>query len=97
MKERIIKPVLSGDKIICLAITEPYTGSDVANIKCSAVLSENGEYFTVNGMKKWITGGYHSDYFTTAVVTAPENGMFGLSLLLIEKTFPGINLRKMNC
>ena len=42
MKKRIIKPVLSGEKRICLAITEPYTGSDVANIKCAAVLSEDG-------------------------------------------------------
>ena len=48
-------------------------------------------------MKKWITGGMHSDYFTTAVVTNPENGMFGLSLLLIEKTFKGVHLRRMNC
>ena len=44
-------------------------------------------------MKKWITNVIFSDYFTTAVVTDPENGMFGISLLLIEKTMPGVFLR----
>ena len=44
-------------------------------------------------MKKWITNGIFSDYFTTAVVTDPGNGMFGISLLLIENTMPGVFLR----
>ena len=44
-------------------------------------------------MKKWITNGIFSDYFTTAVVTEPENGIFGISILLIEKTMPGVILR----
>ena len=44
-------------------------------------------------MKKWISNGIFSDYFTTAVITDPENGMFGISLLLIEKTIPGVFLR----
>ena len=46
-------------------------------------------------MKKWITGGIHADFFTTAVVTDPENGMFGLSLILIERNFPGVRLKRM--
>jgi len=36
LKERIIPACVSGEKIICLAITEPFAGSDVANIKCTA-------------------------------------------------------------
>ena len=44
-------------------------------------------------MKKWITNGIFSDYFTTAVVTEPENGIFGISILLIENTMPGVILR----
>jgi alkylation response protein AidB-like acyl-CoA dehydrogenase len=54
-KEQIIKPVLSGEKSICLAITEPYAGSDVANIQATAKLSEDKQHFIVNGEKKWIT------------------------------------------
>jgi alkylation response protein AidB-like acyl-CoA dehydrogenase len=48
----------------------------------------------VNGTKKWITGGFYADFFTTAVRTGGE-GMGGISLLLIEKETPGINIRKM--
>jgi alkylation response protein AidB-like acyl-CoA dehydrogenase len=47
-------------------------------------------------LKKWITNGIFCDYFTTAVRTGGE-GMGGLSLLLIEKTFPGVSTRKMKC
>jgi hypothetical protein len=54
---RILPEILSGDKRICLAITEPDAGSDVANLTCEAKLSEDGKYYIVNGEKKWITNG----------------------------------------
>ncbi len=53
--ERIIPGILSGDKRICLAITEPDAGSDVANLTCEAKLTEDGKHYIVNGEKKWIT------------------------------------------
>jgi alkylation response protein AidB-like acyl-CoA dehydrogenase len=87
---------LNGDKSICLAITEPWAGSDVANIQTSAKLTPDGKHYLVNGLKKWITNGMNSDFFTTAVRTGAK-GMKGLSLLLIEKQFPGIKLKKMKC
>jgi alkylation response protein AidB-like acyl-CoA dehydrogenase len=85
---------LEGEKLICLAITEPYGGSDVSQLKTTAVKTADGRYYVVNGMKKWITTGVHCDFFTTAVRTS-DNGMFGLSLLLIEKEMKGVFLRKM--
>ena len=36
-----------------MAITEPYAGSDVANIQCEAKKSEDGKHYIVNGEKKW--------------------------------------------
>ena len=45
-------------------------------------------------MKKWITTGIHCDLFTTAVRTS-DNGMFGLSLLLIEREMKGVICRKI--
>eukprot|EP01113_Clastostelium_recurvatum_P029755 TRINITY_DN3596_c0_g1_i2.p1 TRINITY_DN3596_c0_g1~~TRINITY_DN3596_c0_g1_i2.p1 ORF type:complete len:516 (-),score=91.08 TRINITY_DN3596_c0_g1_i2:88-1635(-) len=80
LRARIVPEVLSGSKRICLAITEPYTGSDVARIKCTAVLSEDKSHYIVNGIKKWITNGTFSDYFSTAVLTES-----GISMLLIER------------
>jgi len=79
-------------KNISLAISEPYAGSDVANIKTTA--KREGNFYIVNGSKKWITGGLWADYFTVAVRTG-DNGPFGISLLLLEKNMPGIKIRKM--
>ncbi|KAK3400566.1 acyl-CoA dehydrogenase/oxidase [Sordaria brevicollis] len=94
--DRILPGILNGDKRICLAITEPDAGSDVANLTCEAKLSEDGKHYIVNGEKKWITNGIWSDYFTTAVRTGGP-GMNGVSLLLIERDFPGVSTRRMDC
>lgn len=93
--DRILPGILNGDKRICLAITEPDAGSDVANLTCEAKLSEDGKHYIVNGEKKWITNGIWADYFTTAVRTGGE-GMNGVSLLLIERS-EGVSTRRMDC
>lgn len=96
LKDRILPGILDGDKRICLAITEPDAGSDVANLTCEAKLSEDGKHYIVNGEKKWITNGIWADYFTTAVRTGGP-GMNGVSLLLIERDFGGVSTRRMDC
>ncbi|KAK6333065.1 hypothetical protein TWF718_010889 [Orbilia javanica] len=96
LKKRILPGLLNGDKRICLAITEPDAGSDVANLTCEAKLTPDGKHYIVNGEKKWITNGIWADYFTTAVRTGGP-GMGGVSVLLIEKTHPGVSVRKMDC
>ncbi|KAI0412046.1 acyl-CoA dehydrogenase/oxidase [Xylaria grammica] len=96
LKDRILPGILTGEKRICLAITEPDAGSDVANLTCEAKLSEDGKHYIVNGEKKWITNGIWSDYFTTAVRTGGE-GMNGVSLLLIERDMGGVSTRRMDC
>lgn len=82
--QRIAPDVLNGRKQICLAITEPYVGSDVASLRTEAVRSECGQYYTVRGTKKWITQGLHADYFVTAVRTGGK-GKAGISVLVIER------------
>ncbi|KAF2254938.1 acyl-CoA dehydrogenase-like protein [Trematosphaeria pertusa] len=94
--KRIGPELLSGEKRICLAITEPDAGSDVANLTCEAKLSEDGKHYIVNGEKKWITNGIWCDYFTTAVRTGGP-GMNGVSVLLIERSAGGVSTRKMDC
>ncbi|OQO12592.1 hypothetical protein B0A48_02054 [Cryoendolithus antarcticus] len=94
--DRIIPKILAGDERICLAITEPDAGSDVANLTCEAKLTEDGKHYIVNGEKKWITNGIWSEYFTTAVRTGGE-GMNGISVLLIERSFGGVSTRRMDC
>ncbi|SNX85221.1 related to acyl-CoA dehydrogenase [Melanopsichium pennsylvanicum] len=96
-KERWLPPIFSGKKRICLAITEPLAGSNVANLSTEAKLIEQGgkKYYLVNGSKKWITNGIYSDWFTTAVRTSGKAGdSTGISLLLIEKG-PGVTTKQM--
>mmetsp|Transcript_16523 Transcript_16523/g.23184 ORF Transcript_16523/g.23184 Transcript_16523/m.23184 type:complete len:524 (-) Transcript_16523:69-1640(-) len=89
MKEKVLPQLLLGEKRICLAISEPFAGSDVANIKTTATKTADGKHFQVTGIKKWITGGLDSDYFVTAVRTGGK-GMGGISLLLVERG-PGLD------
>ena len=89
LKERVVPPVLAGDKIAALAITEPGGGSDVANLRTRAV--RDGDHYVINGAKTFITSGVRADYYTVAVRTG-EPGFGGISLLLVEKDTPGFTV-----
>lgn len=95
MKRRVLPPILAGEKISALAITEPGAGSDVASIKTTA--RRDDEHYVVRGEKTFITSGMRADFYTVAVRTGGP-GMGGLSLLLIERDTPGFGrtpLKKM--
>ncbi len=84
---RVGMECLSGQKIICLAVSEPQAGSDVAALTTTARKSPCGKFYIVNGIKKWITNGAFADYFVVAVRTGPEgSGMKGVSFLFIERS-----------
>jgi len=89
LRERVAPQVLSGEKIMALAITEPGGGSDVANLQTRAV--RDGDCYRVNGSKTFITSGIRADFYTVAVRTG-EPGFAGISLLLIEKGTPGFSV-----
>lgn len=90
-KQRFIPPVIAGEKIAALAVTEPDAGSDVANIRTRAV--RDGDVYVVNGAKTFITSGCRADILTTAVRTGGE-GYRGVSLLVIETSTPGFHVAK---
>ncbi|MEV4138245.1 acyl-CoA dehydrogenase family protein [Dactylosporangium sp. NPDC049742] len=69
--DRYVRPTLRGERIGCLAITEPDGGSDVAGIRTTA--KADGDSYTVNGTKLFITSGARADFATTAVRT--EDGV----------------------
>jgi alkylation response protein AidB-like acyl-CoA dehydrogenase len=85
--------LLKGEKWSVLAISEPFAGSDVAALRCTAKLSEDGQHYIVNGLKKWITEGMYADYFVTAVRTG-DNTAAGISLLVIERG-PGLETKQI--
>ena len=88
MKALVAPPVLRGEKWISLGITEPDGGSDVANLKTSAV--RDGDHFIVNGSKTYITGGMRATWVSTAVRTGGE-GPGGVSMLLIPTDADGFS------
>lgn len=90
-QRRFLAPVLTGEKIAALAITEPFAGSDVAAIRTRAV--RDGDHYVVNGSKTFITSGCRADFVTTAVRTGGE-GHGGISLLVIERGTPGFSVSK---
>ena len=85
-KNRFIPPVLAGEKIAALGITEPGGGSDVASIQTTA--ERDGEHYILNGSKTFITSGCRADQLTCAVRTGGE-GAHGISLMVIDAGTPG--------
>lgn len=84
--QRFVKPVLTGERIAALGVTEPSGGSDVANLKTTAV--REGDHYRVNGGKTFITSGVRADQLTCAVRTGGA-GHQGISFLVIERDTPG--------
>ncbi|KAH9957398.1 acyl-CoA dehydrogenase NM domain-like protein [Russula dissimulans] len=80
MQAKIVPEVFAAKKFICLAISEAHAGSDVLGMKTTAVKSEDGKFWIINGEKKWITNGHFADYFTTGCRTED-----GLTVILIPR------------
>jgi alkylation response protein AidB-like acyl-CoA dehydrogenase len=82
LRRLVLPGCISGAQRIALAISEPYAGSDVAQIRTKGVRTADGDHVVVSGVKKWITGGMYADFFTTLVNIEGE----GMSLLCIERS-----------
>ena len=99
-KQRWLPGVASGETMLCIAMTEPGTGSDLAGIKTTARLSEDGTHYILNGAKTFITGARNSELCVVAARTsAPseEDRRFGLSLLVVPTDSVGFNFgRKLD-
>ncbi|SHJ69932.1 acyl-CoA dehydrogenase family protein [Aquimarina spongiae] len=94
IKEAYLAPSISGDKIGCLAITEPFGGSDVAGMRTTAV--KDGDQYVINGSKTFITNGVYSDYLVVAAKTSPELGNKGISIFVIDRDTPGVSATKLD-
>ncbi|MCB9759228.1 MAG: acyl-CoA dehydrogenase family protein [Alphaproteobacteria bacterium] len=93
-KEEFLAPVIAGEKIAALGVTEPGCGSDVAAIRTTA--RKDGGDYVINGAKTYITNGSFADFITLAVRTGDE-GHFGISLVLFPTDTPGFSVgRKLD-
>ena len=94
IKEKYLAPSITGEKIGCLCITEPFGGSDVAGMRSTAVLE--GDHYILNGSKTFITNGVYSDYLVVAAKTSPDKGNKGLSIFVIDRDAEGVSATKLD-
>ncbi|MCB9188462.1 MAG: acyl-CoA dehydrogenase family protein [Flavobacteriales bacterium] len=89
LKQKYLVPSASGDLIGALAMTEPFAGSDLKNIRTTAV--KDGDHYIINGSKTFITNAHYGDYIVAAVKTES-----GISLIVIDNDMPGVTTSKLD-
>jgi alkylation response protein AidB-like acyl-CoA dehydrogenase len=91
-KQEWVVPAIMGEKILCLGITEPDAGSDVAGIKTRAV--RDGDEYVINGSKTFITNGHRADVIVLVTKTDPDAGYDGFTLFLVPMDSEGVTRDK---
>jgi acyl-CoA dehydrogenase len=92
LKRRYLVPSVEGKMVGALAVTEPDAGSDVSAIRTRA--EKKDDHWLVNGSKIFITNGADGSFCTLAAKTAPEFGVGGLSLLVVDLDLPGVRVAR---
>ena len=85
--------LLLGELIAAIAMTEPGAGSDLQGIRTTAVLSEDGSHYVLNGLKTFISNGQLADIVIVVARTDPAAGHRGISLLVVERDMAGFEPR----
>lgn len=85
-KDRWMPGIVSGEKILAVAMTEPSTGSDLAGMRTSAV--DKGDHWLLNGAKTYISNGILGDLVVVAARTDPAS-RYGLGLFVVERGMEG--------
>jgi citronellyl-CoA dehydrogenase len=88
LKQRYLAPVIRGEQVCSVAISEPDAGSDVAGIRTKAV--RDGDHWVINGSKLYITNGTQADWICLLVRTEEgSTGYGGMSLVVVPTDTPG--------
>ncbi|MCO4743448.1 MAG: acyl-CoA dehydrogenase family protein [Proteobacteria bacterium] len=90
-RQRFMPPVLAGEQIAALAITEPGTGSDVAGVRTRAV--RDGDDYLISGAKTFITSGVRADLLTVLARTSDDPHQ-GLTFFVVERDMPGFSVSR---
>ncbi len=86
-KQQFLVPAIAGECLVSIGMTEPGTGSDLANVTTTAI--RDGDYYVVNGAKTFISNGQNCDLCIVVAKTDPSARHSGISLLLVEAGTPG--------
>ncbi len=93
-KQKYLPRIASGEWTAAFALTEPNAGSDAANIQTKA--EKKGDVYLLNGLKHFITNGDIADVVTVMAVTDKTKGPRGVTAFIVEKTFPGYSVGKID-
>ena len=88
-KRRYLPPLISGEHVGALAMSEPNAGSDVGAMRTRA--EKRGDRYILNGTKMWITNGPHADTLVVYARTDPDPDARGITAFIIEDSFPGFS------
>ena len=88
-KQRYLPPLVSGEHVGALAMSEPDAGSDVVSMGLRA--EKRGDRYVLNGSKMWITNGPEADTLVIYGKTDPDAGSRGITAFLVERGFPGFS------
>ena len=93
-RRELLPRLIAGQLKMCIAYSEPDSGSDAAGIRTRAV--RDGDSYVINGQKIYITNAHVSDYMVVSAKTDPDAGHKGLSLFLVDSRTPGLSIRPMD-
>lgn len=90
---RYVPRVVSGECQASYCLSEAEAGSDVAGMSTRAL--RDGDHYVLTGTKSWITNAGISDFYTVFAKTDPDAGHRGISAFVVERTFPGFSIGKL--
>ncbi len=91
-RQQYLVPMIKGEKVCAIGVSEPAAGSDVGGIQTTAV--RDGDSYVLNGSKIFITNAVHADVFCVAAKTQKDKGHKGISMFIVERDTPGFRLAK---
>ncbi|WP_067496331.1 acyl-CoA dehydrogenase family protein [Actinoplanes sp. TFC3] len=89
LKRKYLTPVAAGEAMFSYCLSEPEAGSDAASMTTRAV--RDGDFWVLNGVKRWITNAGISEYYTVFAVTDPTARSRGISAFVVEKADEGVS------
>lgn len=91
-KDQFLAPVLRGEQVCSIAVTEPDAGSDVASIRTRAV--RDGDEWVINGSKMYITNALQADWLCLLARTSDEEGYGGMSQIIVPTDVEGFEVSR---
>ncbi|MFE7635530.1 acyl-CoA dehydrogenase family protein [Kitasatospora sp. NPDC057518] len=89
LKAKYLGALARGEGMFSYCLSEPEAGSDAAGMKTRAV--RDGDFWVLNGVKRWITNAGVSEFYTVMAVTDPEKRSKGISAFVVEKGDEGVS------